>query len=51
VQHVFLFSGHYPHVSEGRIGRWLPRKAFTSQEDFETFEKLVKEKVAVIKKV
>jgi hypothetical protein len=38
-------------ISEGRIGRWLPRKAFASPEDFETFEKLVKEKVSVIKKV
>jgi len=38
-------------ISEGGLVRWLPQKAFASQEDFETFEKLVKEKVSVIKKV
>jgi hypothetical protein len=40
----FLFSAR-------RIFHWLPRKAFASQTDFETFEKMVKEKVSVIKKV
>lgn len=34
-----------------RIFSWVPQRAFASQEDFETFEKLVKEKVTVIKKV
>ncbi len=36
---------------ERRMFNWLPRKAFASPEDFETFEKLVKEKVSIIKKV
>jgi hypothetical protein len=41
----------YLLFSERRLCRWLPRKAFASEGDFETFEKLVKEKVSVIKKV
>jgi hypothetical protein len=41
----------YLLFSTRNIYSWLPRKAFASREEYEAFEKLVKEKVGVIKKV
>ncbi|HNY27911.1 MAG TPA: YcxB family protein [Candidatus Sumerlaeota bacterium] len=41
----------YLLFSARTIYSWLPRKAFASRDEYEAFEKLVKEKVGVIKKV
>ncbi len=41
----------YLLFSTRNIYSWLPRKAFASREEYEAFEKLVKEKVGRIKKV